>query len=80
MSNKPLMQRLLDAGYPQAQMCHHCTDLYVYVTPLTTAVIKQWCEDNGYAQDWNCPTFVDEVTGETMYECVFQYIGGEEDE
>lgn len=41
----PLMQRLLDAGYPPEEMDHHESDLYVFVTPLTTKVIEQWCRE-----------------------------------
>ena len=41
MSDKTLMERLLDAGYPN--------------------------------EDWHCPTFKDQITGRTMYDCAFQY-------
>lgn len=34
-----LMERLVEAGYPMEEMDHHCSDLYVYVTPLTWKVI-----------------------------------------
>lgn len=34
-----LMERLVGAGYPMEEMDHHCSDLYVYVTPLTRKVI-----------------------------------------
>ena len=44
MKIKSLMQMLLDAGYPREEMYHHESDLYVYVTPLTTKVIEDWCE------------------------------------
>ena len=30
-----LLERLLDAGYPKDQVFHHCSDLYVFITPLT---------------------------------------------
>ena len=39
------MQRLLDAGYPREDVYHYYSDLYVYVTPLTTRVIKEWLAD-----------------------------------
>ena len=40
--NVPLMQRFLDAGYNKAEMHHHESDLYVFVTPVTTKVIDEW--------------------------------------
>lgn len=70
---KPLMQQLLDAGYPRDEMFHHESDLYVYVTPLTTSVIEEWCKENNYRIGWHCPTFRDQITGRQMYDCVFQY-------
>ena len=70
---KTLMQRLLEAGYPREEMFHHESDLYVYVTPLTTETIDKWCSDNGYRKDWFCPKFKDQITGCRMYDCAFQY-------
>ena len=69
----PLMQRLLDAGYPAEEMAHHESDLYIYVTPLTTAVIEQWCWEHEYDRTWHCPTFYDQESGRLMYDCAFQY-------
>ena len=69
----PLMQRLLDAGYPREEMDHHESDLYVYVTPLTTEVIERWCREHEYDRAWHCPTFYDQVTGRLMFDCAFQY-------
>ena len=69
----PLMQRLLDAGYPAEEMDHHESDLYVYVTPLTAKVIEQWCQEHEYDRTWHCPTFYDQLSGRLMYDCVFQY-------
>lgn len=40
---KTLMEMLIEAGYPKEEMDHYCSDLYVYVTPLTTKVIEEWC-------------------------------------
>ena len=37
---KTLMEMLIEAGYSKEEMDHHDSDLYVYVTPLTTKVIK----------------------------------------
>ena len=73
MDNRTLMQRLIDAGYPRDQMDHHCSDLYVCVTPLTTKVINEWCKENGYSREWHCPIFKDQITGRKMYDCAFQY-------
>ena len=67
-----LMERLLAAGYPKDEMFSHESDLYVYVTPLTTKVIEGWCEENGYRRDWQCPIFKDQITGCKMYDCAFQ--------
>lgn len=71
--SKTLMQRLMDAGYPREEMDHHESDLYVYVTPLTTRVINEWCEEMGFRRNWHCPTFKDRITGKPMYDCAFQY-------
>lgn len=73
MSDKSLVQRLLDAGYPAEEMYHHESDLYVYVTNKTTAVIREWCADNGFQIKLHCPMFVDQVTHLAMYDCAFQY-------
>ena len=68
-----LMQRLLDAGYPREQMFHHLSDLYVYVTPLTTKIVNNWCKEQGFLRSWHCPIFKDQITGKPMYDCAFQY-------
>ena len=73
-NDPPLMQRLLDAGYPKEEMYHHESDLYVYVTPLTTQVVERWAKEHGYNRTWNCPTFYDQINGRKMYDCAFQYI------
>ena len=73
MAEKTLMERLLDAGYPREEMYHHCSDLYVFVTPLTTRVIEAWCKEHNYSRTWHCPMFKDQVTGKPMYDCAFQY-------
>ena len=69
----PLMQRLLEAGYPAEEIDHHESDLYIYVTPLTTQVIEQWCREHEYDRAWHCPTFYDQISGRLMYDCAFQY-------
>ena len=78
MNNKSLMERLLEAGYPPGDIDHYYSDLYVYITPLTTRIIKEWANDNGY--DGNLrdgvfvQTFKDQITGKMMYDIAFQYI------
>lgn len=70
---KTLMEMLLEAGYPKEEMFSHESDLYVYKTPLTTEVIKKWCEEHGFSMNWHCPEFKDQITGRPMYDCAFQY-------
>lgn len=60
---KTLLERLLDAGYPKAEIYHHMSDLYVFVTPLTTKIISEWCDENGYTMNLHCAKFVDQITG-----------------
>lgn len=73
MNNKSLMERLLEDGYPPEDIDHHDYDLYVYVTPLTTRVLKAWMKDNNYT-DTLVQTFKDQITGRMMYDIFFQYI------
>lgn len=44
MVHKQLMGLLLEAGYPKEEMFNHCSDFYVYATPLTKQVITRWCK------------------------------------
>ena len=77
MNNKSLMEVLLEEGYPPEDIDHHDYDLYVYVTPLTTKVIKAWLKYNDYADTLNgimVQTFKDQITGRIMYDIAFQYI------
>ena len=73
MNKKSLMERLLEAGYPPEDIDHHEYDLYVYITPLTTRVLKAWMKDNNYT-DTLVQTFKDQITGRMMYDIFFQYI------
>lgn len=73
MSNKGLMERLLDSGYPRDEMFHHESDLYIYATPQTKRIVEKWCKDMGFSRSWNCPIFQDQITGRPMYDCAFQY-------
>ena len=78
MNNKSLMERLLEEGYPPEDIDHYYYDLYVYVTPLTTKVIKEWADENGYDSNLRdgvfVQTFKDQITGRKMYDIAFQYI------
>ena len=78
MNNKSLMERLLEAGYPPEDIDHYHYDLYVYVTPLTTKVITEWADENGYDSNLRdgvfVQTFKDQITGRMMYDIAFQYI------
>lgn len=73
------IQTLLDNGYPENEMYHHGTDLYIFVTPLTTKIVKEYCNNNKYAIDWHFPTFKDQITGRLMYDCAFQYYNYKEE-
>ena len=77
MNNKSLMERLLEAGYPPEDIDHHSYDLYVYITPLTTGIIKAWMKDNNYTDNLNgflIQKFRDQITGRMIYDIAFQYI------
>lgn len=72
-NNKTLMQRFIEAGYSAKDIFHHESDLYVFVTPITTRVINEWCKETEFDKDWHCPIFTDQITGKQMYDCAFQY-------
>lgn len=78
MNTKSLMERLLEAGYPPEDIDHYYSDLYVYVTPLTTKVIAEWANENGCDGNLRDGVFVqkfrDQITGRMMYDIFFQYI------
>lgn len=70
---KPLIEMLLEAGYPKDQIFHHYSDLYVFASHLTKTVIDKWCKDNGYHRYLFVSTFHDQITGRLMYDIAFQY-------
>ena len=74
MTGKPLMQRLLDAGYPREEMTTHESDLYVFVTKTTEAIVEEWCRENGFRREYHCPIFRDAITGSLMYDLAFQNV------
>lgn len=77
MNKNNLLQRLLDAGYPKEEVFHHESDLYIFVTEQTTAILDQWLQDNGWMNLKNDPflmsEFKDRITGRRMYDIAFQY-------
>ena len=73
MAEKTLMQELLEAGYPREQMFNHESDLYIYVTPLTTKVVEEFYQKKGWSVSWQAPTFHSETDGRLMYDCHFQF-------
>lgn len=62
-----LMEALEKAGYPREQMFNHNSDLYVFVTPVTTRVINDWCVAEGISKEVFLETFKDNITGRPMY-------------
>lgn len=68
-----LMRMLVEAGYSKNEMAHSGSDLYVFVTPISSKVIKEWCYIHDYRRDWHCPVFQDQITGCLMYDCFACY-------
>lgn len=68
---KPLMQRLLDGGYPIEDMFFHqrVGEIYIYNTLLSTQIIDKWCEDNGFDKEQRCAPCRGTITGRPMYVC-----------
>ena len=77
--NKNLMEMLAESGYPETDIYHHNSDLYIFATPLTTRVLEEWCDMNGWDRklvkdkSFIFDTFRDQVTGRLMYDVAFQY-------
>lgn len=69
-----LMEALENAGYPRERMFNHNSDLYVFVTPVTTRVINDWCVAEGINKEVFLETFKDNITGRPMYSIAFQYM------
>jgi hypothetical protein len=67
------MEALEKAGYPREQMFNHCSDLYVFITPLTKRVVDKWFNDEGLNKSLFVNTFRDQITGNGMYDIAFQY-------
>lgn len=71
--NKTLIEALLEAGYPKEEIYHHYSDLYIYVTPTTTAVVDSWFAENKLHKHLFVSRFKDLITGRLMYDIAFQY-------
>lgn len=69
-----LVEKLIEAGYPRQEMHHHYSDLYIFVTPLTTEVVNEWFEEQGYNKNVFVSTFIDQITSKLMYDIAFQWI------
>lgn len=68
-----LMEKLVEAGYPQEGFFHHCSDLYIYLTPLTKRVVDAWFKERQMDRTLFVKTFTDQITGRPMYDIAFQY-------
>lgn len=71
--SKTLMEALEDAGYPREQMFNHCSDLYVFITPITRRVVDKWFKDERLNKSLFVKTFSDQITGSPMFDIAFQY-------
>lgn len=74
-----LIEKLIEAGYPNSDMYHHYSDLYVFVTPLTTQVIDEWFTEQKLNKALFVSRFTDQITGKPMYDIAFQYYKEEKD-
>lgn len=70
---KDLMQMLIDDGYPKKDIFNHRSDLYIYCTAQTAAIIDRWAKINGYKKPLFVSIFTDQITGRKMYDVAFQY-------
>ncbi len=68
-----LIEKLIEAGYPSKDIYHHYSDLYIFVTPLTTKIIDVWFEEQNLDKKLFVSLFRDNVTGKQMYDIAFQY-------
>lgn len=73
MAALTLIDNLIAAGYPRSEMYNHCSDLYVYVTPLTIRVLEGWFKEQRLNKELFVSRFKDNVTGRQMFDIAFQY-------
>jgi hypothetical protein len=53
-------------------MATHYSDLYIFVTPLTTEIVDTYCQDHQFSKEWHFPIFTDAISGKPMFDCAFQ--------
>lgn len=70
--DKSLYRKLIEAGYPESDMDHHESDLYVYVTSVTTKVIDEHFKTKA-KRDTFVKKFRDNLTRRPMYDIAFAY-------
>ena len=46
MIEHSLIDMLVQAWYQKEHIFHHYSDLYIFVTPLTTRILEEWCVAN----------------------------------
>lgn len=68
-----LIEKLIESGYPADEIFNHCSDMYIYVTPLTKKVIDEWFREQKLKKHLFVSIFTDQITGKPMYDCAFQY-------
>lgn len=74
MTKMTLMEKLVEEGYPIDDLFAHCSDLYIYDTPLTTRVVDEWFKENQMNKELFVKRFRDQITGRPMYDIAFQYL------
>ena len=73
MEELTLMEALREAGYPEEDFHHHCTDLYVYATVATVRVVEEWFKAHNLEESLFVSRFTDQITGRPMLDIAFQY-------
>ena len=77
MEGRSFYRFLLDAGYPEDRILSYRSDLYVEKTPQTQRMLDDWLSERGFSSaalgTLFVGEFVDQITGEKMYDVAFQY-------
>lgn len=73
MKPKNIYLELLKYGYPKSDIDHHESDLYIYVTPLTTRLINEIYPDEN-TQQTLVHQFISQTDHKPMYEIAFAYL------
>ena len=72
-----LIETLILAGYPEDQIFHHESDLYIFVWwhgKNFADVVRKWYRENGLStSEFMIGHFKDQITGKPMLDCAFQY-------